>query len=323
MSLGPSLKLFVLPISLKIKSTLFILSYKEIRNSFPVQPSFHSSHILHLNLSESLSQTYHAVLLLPDFACTVSFSDCYLLNSSSSFKARLKGLLVPTKQTFWCSTCTLKALVQASCLALSCCLKTIYLFHLPECSPPPAVVRLSCHSPRNRIKESGCGQSVSWTLLFLFLQNKPVTIPPGNLRNIENPGDRNWCWTSWCYWIKSSHNKPWSASCLQDKWPNADGSAITSFSNWMSRPLLLENQWLRPSLPSPYLDICSLWSLFKFNGQVLNACHVPTILQGILETWPHLIIVTTLFCGYYHLHLKYYMKPDGSRSGRACLRLPS
>lgn len=66
MSLCSSLKLFILPISLKIKSTLLILSYKDIHNSFPVQPSVHSLHILHLSLIESISQTCHDIsLLLP------------------------------------------------------------------------------------------------------------------------------------------------------------------------------------------------------------------------------------------------------------------
>lgn len=110
-----------------------------------------------------------------------------------------------------------------------------------------------------------------------------VTVPQGTWETEKNPGDRNWCWTSWCCWIKSSHNKPWSASCLQDKWPSTDGSAITSSSNWMLRPLLLGNQWLRPSLPNPYLGICFLWSLFKFSGQGLSACHAPGILQGVFR----------------------------------------
>lgn len=185
-----------------------ILSHKEIYNSFPHQTSVHSSHILQLSLSESLSQTCHAILLLPAFACTVSFSDSYLRNSYSSFKARLKcppsfsetDILVP-----YLFLQSIYSGLMSSTLLLS---KDIYLFHLPECSPSPSVVRLSWHSSRNRIKASSYCWSVSWTLFFLFLQEKPCHSPAGNLGNIENPGDGNGCWTSWCYWIKSSHNKP-------------------------------------------------------------------------------------------------------------------
>lgn len=60
-------------------------------------------------------------------------------------------------------------------------------------------------------------------------------------------------------------------------------------------------------MPNPYLYMYSLCSLFKFNGQVVSVCHVPGIMQGILETWPHLAVITTLSGEYYHLDLEFDM----------------
>lgn len=226
MSLSPSF------ISLKIKSTLFCPTMK----------------FMILFLTRLLSTPH---------TCCTWVSPCHCLHCFFLWNLLVELLLILQSQAEMFSEadilapclCSQSAYsdLMSSTLLLS---KDTCLFHLPECSPPPAVVRLSFHSSRNRIKASGCGRSVSWTLLFLFLQNKPCHSPSGNLGNVENPGDRNRCWTSWYYWIKSSHNKPRSAFCLQDKWPNAVGSLITSSSNWMSRTLLLKTQCLGSPCPA-------------------------------------------------------------------------
>ena len=63
----------MLPISLKIKSMLFVLSSKEIHNPFHIQPSVHFSQSLYMSLTESLTQIHHAISLLSAFGYTVYF----------------------------------------------------------------------------------------------------------------------------------------------------------------------------------------------------------------------------------------------------------
>lgn len=66
----------------------------------------------------------------------------------------------------------------------SCSLKTVYSTCLSV--PQPAeLVTLSCHSPRSRIRASGCGQSVSRTLLFLFLQKQTLLWSPGEFGKLS------------------------------------------------------------------------------------------------------------------------------------------
>lgn len=71
------------------------------------------------------------------------------------------------------------------------CLTDLSSTHLPT------VVRLNCLSQSSRIKVLRGGQAVWETMLFLFLWlvlNQHCHGPPENQRNVENPGDSNWCW---------------------------------------------------------------------------------------------------------------------------------
>lgn len=178
---------------------LLVLSSKEIHNPFHIQPSVHSSQSLHMSLTESFTQIHHAISLLPALHTLFIFPSptCWTPIHPSKPGSRLpffgksflslpsthfSALLMLSKQLFWPPVHHFIAVWRWS----------VY----PTCQNAPhssAGVSLSCHRPGNRIKASDCAQSVSRTLLFLFLQNKLCHSPPGNLRNIENWGDRNWC----------------------------------------------------------------------------------------------------------------------------------